>query len=91
MAQATARVARPWPRLKRAATAQAEVGEAAFVRVSGVRPDALAAGWPAPPVPASLDQALASAGLTPSVLAAEAERAARAPRGIDAARAGWFP
>ena len=89
VAQATARVAEALAGLKRA-TAQAEVGEAAFVRVIGVQPDALAAGWPAPPVPGSLDQALASAGLTPEVAAAEAQaRSARAR--IDAARADWWP
>ena len=89
VAQATARVAEALAGLKRA-MAQGQVGEAAFMRVIGVPPDALASGWPQPPVPANLDQALASAGLTPEVLAAEAQaRSARAQ--IDAARAAWMP
>jgi outer membrane protein len=87
--QAQARLAEAQANLKRA-EANAQVGEAAFVRIVGVAPDNLSSDWPTPAVPGSLNQALANAGLTPSVLAAEAQRRS-AESQIDVARAGYYP
>ncbi len=89
VAQANARRAEAEAQLKRA-NANAHISDAAFVRVIGVAPQNLGADWPVPQTPASLDQALAAAGLTPSVLAADAQsRSAHAQ--IDAARAALLP
>jgi len=87
--QATARLAEAQANLKRA-IAQTKVSEAAFLRVVGVAPDELGLNWPGPQVPASLNAALASAGMTPAVLAADAQRHS-AEAQIDAARADWWP
>jgi outer membrane protein len=87
--QAEARLAEAQANLKRATT-QEKISEAGFLRVIGTTPDALGSDWPSPQVPASLDQALASAGMTPAVLAADAQqRSAEAQ--IDAARSEYWP
>jgi len=89
VSQANARRAEAEAQLKRAG-ASARVSAAAFVRVIGAQPQGLSSDWPVPVTPASLDQALALAGLTPAVLAADAQRkSARAQ--IDAARAAFLP
>ncbi|HWY24666.1 MAG TPA: TolC family outer membrane protein [Nevskia sp.] len=87
--QAQARLAEAQANLKRA-IAQTKFSEAAFMRVVGVAPDALGADWPAPQVPGSLDAALASAGMTPAVLAADAQRHS-ADAQIEVARADYWP
>ena len=87
--QAEARLAEAQANLKRS-SAQEKVSEASFLRVVGVTPDALGSDWPAPQVPSTLDAALASAGLTPAVLAADAQRRS-AEAQIDAARADYWP
>jgi TolC family type I secretion outer membrane protein len=87
--QAQARLAEAQANLKRATT-QEKISEAAFLRVIGVAPDTLGDGWPMPQVPASLEQALADAGMTPAVLAADAQRRS-AEAQIDAARADYLP
>jgi len=87
--QAEARLAEAQANLKRATT-QEKISEAAFLRVVGITPDALGSAWPAPQVPATLDAALASAGMTPAVLAADAQRRG-AEAQIDAARSEYWP
>jgi outer membrane protein len=87
--QAEARLAEARANLKRA-EANTQVSEAAFVRVVGVAPDDLAGDWPSTAVPASLNDALTSAGLTPTVLAADAQRRS-AESQIDVARADYYP
>ena len=87
--QAQARLAEAQANLKRA-SAQEKVSEAGFLRVVGIAPGALGSDWPAPQVPATLDAALASAGMTPAVLAADAQRRS-AEAQIDAARADYWP
>lgn len=87
--QAEARLAEAQANLKRS-SAQEKVSEAGFLRVVGVAPDTLGGDWPSPLVPATLDAALASAGLTPAVLAADAQRRS-AEAQIEAARADYWP
>lgn len=87
--QAEARLAEAQANLKRS-SAQEKVSEAGFLRVIGVAPDTLGSNWPSPLVPATLDAALASAGLTPAVLAADAQRRS-AEAQIEAARADYWP
>lgn len=87
--QAQARLAEAQANLKRV-SAQEKMSEATFLRVVGIIPDQLGSGWPAPEVPATLDAALASAGVTPAVLAADAQRRS-AESQIDAARAEYWP
>lgn len=87
--QAEARLAEARANLKRA-EANTQVSEAGFARIVGVAPDNLASDWPMPAVPGSLDEALANAGLTPSVLAADAQRRS-AEAQIDVARADYYP
>ena len=87
--QAQARLAEAQANLKRA-IAQTKVSEAAFLRVVGVAPDQLDENWPGPQVPATLNEALASAGMTPAVLAADAQRHG-ADAQIDVARADYWP
>lgn len=87
--QAEARLAEARANLKRA-EANTQVSEAAFARIVGVAPDNLSSDWPSPVTPGSLKEALASAGLTPSVLAAEAQRRS-AESQIDVARADYYP
>jgi len=89
IAQATARLAEARAGLQRA-LANAAVSTAAFERIVGASPDALATEWPNPVVPTTLAAALASAGATPSVLAADAQsRSAKAQ--ITAAKAAYLP
>ncbi len=87
--QAEARLAEAQANLKRS-SAQEKVSEAGFLRVIGVAPDTLGSNWPSPLVPATLDAALARAGLTPAVLAADAQRRS-AEAQIEAARADYWP
>ncbi|MDR3417602.1 MAG: TolC family outer membrane protein [Nevskia sp.] len=87
--QAEARRAEAEANLKRA-IAQARVSEASFVRVVGVAPDNLTSAWPGPPVPTTLNDALASARITPAVLAADAQRRSAIAQ-VDAARAQFWP
>jgi len=87
--QAQARLAEAQANLKRA-MAQTKVSEATFVRVIGVDADELTDAWPGPRVPTSLNEALASAGMTPQVLAADAQRHS-ADAQVDVARSGWWP
>jgi outer membrane protein len=87
--QAEARLAEAQANLKRATT-QERISEATFLRVIGTAPDAIGNTWPSPQVPASIDDALASAGMTPAVLAADAQRRS-AEAQISAARAAYWP
>jgi len=87
--QAEARLAEAQANLKRATT-QEKVSEAAFLRVVGIVPGGLDSGWPSPQVPSTLDAALASAGMTPAVLAADAQRRS-AEAQIDVARSDYWP
>ncbi|MDB5985189.1 MAG: hypothetical protein JWR16_242 [Nevskia sp.] len=89
VSQANARRAEAEASLKRASAA-ARVSAAAFVRAIGTEPQNLSSDWPIPLTPASLDQALSAAGLTPSVLAADAQRKS-AHAQIAAARAAFLP
>jgi outer membrane protein len=89
VSQAAARLAEAQANLRRA-EANTQVSEATFLRVVGATPDSLSQDWPHPPVPASLDDALASAKLTPAVLGADAQRRS-AEAQIDVARADYYP
>lgn len=89
LAQAAARVAEAQASLQRA-VANAAFSSASFERLVGLSPDSLDADWPRPAVPASLAEALTSAGATPAVRAADAQtRSAQAQ--IDATRAARLP
>ena len=87
--QATARLAEAQANLKRS-VAQEQVSSAGFLRVIGVAPDRLDEQWPRPQVPATLEDALSNAGLTPAVLAAVAQHESASAQ-IDAARADYWP
>lgn len=76
--------------LRKRAYASLRISTAGFVRVIGDNPENLSRVWPLPEVPGSLDQALSAAALTPSVLAANAQRAS-AQAQVDATRATLFP
>lgn len=89
VAQAQARVAGAQADLQRAQAAE-RVSEAHFERVIGTRPDTLSTDWPQPPLPATLEQALAAVDRAPAVRAAQAQGAAARAQ-IDAARAAQRP
>ncbi|MGH8461487.1 MAG: TolC family outer membrane protein [Stenotrophobium sp.] len=89
VAQASARLAEAHANLKRAIV-NVDISAAEFRRVVGVSPDQLDQGWPMPNTPVSLGDALAAAGVTPAVLAADArQRSAQAE--IKAAQADYWP
>lgn len=89
LAQANARLAEAQAGLERA-RANAAISTAAFERVVGTPPSALASEWPSPAVPETLAEALAKAGATPAVLAAEAQRRAATAQ-IAAAKSARLP
>ena len=76
--------------LRKRAYASLRISTAGFVRVIRDNPENLSRAWPLPEAPGSLDQALSTAALTPSVLAANAQSAS-AQAQVDAARATLFP
>lgn len=88
-AQAKARYAEAQAEYRRA-TSRLRISEAAFVRLTGVRPDHLTSDWPIPQVPGSLDDVLKLSAQSPAVQAARA-RAASAKSEIRFADAGRMP
>ncbi len=88
-AQAKARYAEAQAEYRRA-TSRLRISEAAFVRLTGVRPDNLTSDWPIPRVPGSLDEVLKLSVQSPAVQAARA-RAEAAKSEIRYADAGRMP